>query len=97
MLDMPVDSQKMAEDQALVSLGRSLMEDYRANAERKIRDGKRGRTEFDEFYPKKSKNLLDDIDRRLSSHYRFTEEETDYILNYEIKYRLGADEEEEDE
>jgi hypothetical protein len=97
ILDIPIDTQRMAEDQALVSLGRSLMSDYKSNAERKVRDGKRGRTEFDEFYPKKSKSLLDEIDRTLGDHFGFSDEELDYILNYEVKYRLGADEDDEEE
>jgi len=28
---------------------------------------------------------------RLAGHYRFTAEELDFILNYDIKYRLGHD------
>jgi hypothetical protein len=28
----------------------------------------------------------------LARHYGFTAEELDYILNYDIKYRLGAEE-----
>ena len=28
----------------------------------------------------------------LSKHYGFTEEELDFIINYDIKYRLNAEE-----
>jgi len=35
------------------------------------------------------------IDRVLGEHYGFTAEELDFIINYDIKYRLGADEGEE--
>lgn len=73
------------------------MLEYRQNAVRKVRDGKRGRTEFDEFYPKKSKSLLDKIDASLADHYSLTEAEVDFIVNYEIKYRLGADDEGEED
>jgi len=31
----------------------------------------------------------------LGEHYGFTAEELDFIINYDIKYRLGADEGEE--
>ena len=96
VLDMPIDSERLENDQTLVSLGRSLMIDYKSNAERKVRDGKRGRTEFDEFYPKKSKGLLDSIDRQLAIHFDLSSDELEFILNYEIKYRLGADDEEDD-
>lgn len=97
VLDMPIDAEKLERDEMLASLGQSLMVEYRSNAVRKVRDGKRGRTEFDEFYPKKSKCLLDSIDRVLATHYDFSKEELEFILNYEIKYRLGADDEDEGE
>ncbi len=34
---------------------------------------------------------LDDIDRVLAKHYGFTDEELDFIINYDIKYRMGRD------
>lgn len=34
---------------------------------------------------------------RLAGHYGFTEEELDFILNYDIKYRLGRSPEEEED
>jgi hypothetical protein len=43
------------------------------------------------IYPKHSKPIIDKIDAVLASHYRFTDEELDFILNYDIKYRLGRD------
>jgi len=36
-----------------------------------------------------SKPILDEIDRILAKHYGFTEEELDFILNYDIKYPTG--------
>ena len=33
--------------------------------------------------------ILDDIDTVLAGHYGFTAKELDFILNYDIKYRLG--------
>ena len=39
--------------------------------------------------PKKSKPIIDDIDKVLAKHYGFTEEELDFIINYDIKYRMG--------
>ena len=29
------------------------------------------------------------IDRVLAEHYSFTDEELDFIINYDIKYRMG--------
>lgn len=37
----------------------------------------------------KSKLIMDLIDVELSKHYGFTEEELDFIINYDIKYRMG--------
>ena len=41
--------------------------------------------------------LLDEIDTVLAGHYGFTAEELDFILNYDIKYRLGRNTEDEEE
>jgi hypothetical protein len=42
------------------------------------------------IYPKVSKPLIDRIDLILAQHYGFTAEELDFIINYGIKYRVGA-------
>jgi hypothetical protein len=36
-----------------------------------------------------SKSIMDEIDKVLAEHYGFTEEELDFIINYDIKYRMG--------
>jgi len=56
-----------------------------------------GKVEYDEFYPDQSKPILDEIDQVLAAHYRFTDEELDFIINYDIKYRMGRDAESEEE
>ncbi|MDE0470700.1 MAG: hypothetical protein OXH57_02070 [Ekhidna sp.] len=48
-----------------------------------------GNVEYDEYFIKKSKPIIDQIDTSLAQHYRFTEEELDFIINYDIKYRMG--------
>jgi hypothetical protein len=35
--------------------------------------------------------IIDEIDTVLAGHYGFTAAELDFILNYDIKYRLGRD------
>jgi hypothetical protein len=35
------------------------------------------------------KPIIDEIDTVLAAHYGFTEEELDFIINYDIKYRMG--------
>lgn len=36
-----------------------------------------------------SKSIMDEIDAVLARHYGFTDEELDFIINYDIKYRMG--------
>ena len=43
------------------------------------------------------KRILDEIDRVLAQHYGFTDEELDFIINYDIKYRMGRDSRDESE
>ena len=49
-----------------------------------------------QYRPSKTKNLIDEIDRVLAEHYGFSEEELDFIINYDIKYRLGREGNEEE-
>lgn len=68
----------------------NLMEDLQRKANRKIANYKStGKVEYDEYHPSLSKPLIDEIDKVLASHYGFTEEELDFIINYDIKYRMG--------
>ncbi|MBQ9693164.1 MAG: Eco57I restriction-modification methylase domain-containing protein [Kiritimatiellae bacterium] len=48
-----------------------------------------GRGETFVYKKKKSKPIIDEIDELLAQHYGFTEEELDFIINYDIKYRMG--------
>jgi hypothetical protein len=38
-----------------------------------------------------AKDIFDEIGRVLTKHYGFTDEELDFIVNYDIKYRMGSD------
>lgn len=74
------------------------MDDLQAHSKRRVYNYKTsGRVEYDEFYPDESKPILDEIDCVLARHYGFTEEELDFIINYDIKYRMGRDAEGEEE
>lgn len=46
---------------------------------------------------KKSKPIIDEIDKVLADHYGFTDEELDFIINYDIKYRMGKELENDEE
>jgi hypothetical protein len=76
----------------LTELSKKLEEDLNKNSHRKETNYKTtGQVIYDEFYPKKSKPIIDEIDKVLAKHYEFTEEELDFIINYDIKYRMGAE------
>ena len=47
--------------------------------------------------PKASKPLIDDIDMVLADHYGISDAERDFIINYDIKYRMGQDSDEDEE
>ncbi len=82
----------------LVGLAKRLMRDMKSHSTRlKAEYAATGRVEYDQFYPRNSKPILDEIDTVLAGHYGFTAEELDFILNYDIKYRLGRDTENEEE
>jgi len=49
------------------------------------------------FNPRLSKPIVDEIDRILAKHYGFTDEELDFIINYDIKYRMGSELEDDEE
>jgi hypothetical protein len=40
---------------------------------------------------KKCKPIIDEIGRILAKHYGFTDAELDFIINYDIKYRMGSE------
>ena len=76
--------------QNLSAVSTDLMRDLKHHAERKERYQKlTGLVIYDEFYPRHSKHIIDEIDRMLAQHYGFTDEELDFIINYDIKYRMG--------
>lgn len=75
----------------LVHYGEKLFEDYEKNKYTKNTHYKTTGNDviYDEYYPKLSKDYIDEIDKVLARHYGFTDEELDFIINYDIKYRMG--------
>ena len=86
-----LDSLDSRMNETLLSIADDLMEDMKKNAVRRIAHSKKtGRVEYDEFWPKYSKSIIDNIDIALSAHYGFTKEELDFLINYDYKYRMGV-------
>lgn len=70
-------------------LGCILKKSYISNRDVKNRNYDSGLVFYEEYYPAKSKPIIDEIDKVLAKHYGFTDEELDFIINYDIKYRMG--------
>lgn len=82
--------QSAMQDTELISLGERYIEDLKVNSIMLVLNQKQtGRTETQSFKVQKSKPIIDQIDHVLAKHYGFTDEELDFIINYDIKYRMG--------
>jgi len=80
------------EDKIMQDLGQRYLIDLQKNSSWLVRQQKQtGRTETQMFKIQKSKPIIEEIDKALAKHYGFTDEELDFIINYDIKYRMGAE------
>jgi hypothetical protein len=73
----------------LVNCHDKLIKSYKSN--RITRFDARINGNLYEYKISKSKSIIDEIDKVLAKHYGFTEEELDFIINYDIKYRMGGE------
>ena len=89
--DFIIDLQKIHCDSGSVisSLSKKLSTDLQKNSKYLEYNYSSGWRRFQAFYPRLSKPIIDEIDKVLAKHYGFTEEELDFIINYDIKYRMG--------
>ena len=77
-------------DKEIVMLAAKLENDLNRNKEELIVNSQTRGIVYSYVYRKKlSKSIIDEIDKSLAKHYGFTEEELDFIINYDIKYRMG--------
>ena len=81
---------RQGQQQDWLPLAEKLLDDMQSNAARKTINTKQNHViEYDEISASSSKPIIDEIDTVLAAHYGFTEEELDFIINYDIKYRMG--------
>lgn len=74
----------------LGDLGRDLMRDFSEKSRILTNNYRKyGILHIQSFQPRLSKSIIDEIDRALARHYGFNDEELDFIINYDIKYRMG--------
>ena len=86
--DMPIP--KTWGDVPWDKLSKQLSVSLARHATRKIIKTRQGHTiEYDEMKAMLSKDKIDQIDAALAMQYGFTDEELDFIINYDIKYRMG--------
>jgi len=93
ILSFPCDLDYLNSDliKDFYKIHKRLIDNLMKNSERRKIQYRTGWIEYDEFYPKKSKKIINEIDRILAKHYAFTDEELDFIINYDIKYRMGKE------
>ena len=76
----------------LAHAARDLMADIKAHSKiQSIKYQQMGNLNIQSTYPRLSKPIIDEVDRVLAQHYGFTDEELDFIINYDIKYRMGRE------
>jgi len=79
-------------DNKMPMLAASFEESLRESKNRQITENKQsGKVVQDIYSVSKSKPIIDQIDCLLAQHYGFTHEELDFIINYDIKYRMGRE------
>ncbi|MEG3874092.1 MULTISPECIES: Eco57I restriction-modification methylase domain-containing protein [unclassified Microcoleus] len=89
--------EKIENNKQFTNLAHRLMKSLDYNSKYITREQKQtGSIRLQSFYPSSSKPIIDEIDRVLAQHYGFTDEELDFIINYDIKYRMGKDDGEEE-
>ncbi|MEM8532700.1 MAG: DNA methyltransferase [Chloroflexota bacterium] len=85
---MPVFPLETADRVVFDNLTKQLFEEYRINSAVRQRNGTRIQVAELNVDVRHAKPIIDDIDRTLADYYEFTVEERDFILNYDIKYRI---------
>ena len=94
ILSFPIDVKRIDNEYLCQynKLQKLLTTNLKDNSIFQLRNDKRaGLLEIQSFQPRLSKPIIDEIDKVLAKHYGFTEEELDFIINYDIKYRMGSE------
>lgn len=83
------------QEEELIGLSKELMIDYINNSKLKSCNYiSTGKIQYREYYPKKSKVLINKIDEVLAQYYGLSDEEFEFIVNFDSRFRLGDGEEE---
>jgi len=82
-------SQTISDD--WIRLARSLSSSLQANSEFRTMSFAHDTLRVQCIIPKRSKPLIDEIDAALAGHFGLDDSQLDYIINYDVKYRMGKD------
>ncbi|NTV62048.1 MAG: SAM-dependent methyltransferase [Oscillochloris sp.] len=85
VLELPIFDVAKADFKRFAELEKQLLAVYYSNQTTRSRRGELISTDEVNFDVGKAKPVLDDIDQALAAHYGFTDEELDFIINYDIK------------
>ena len=87
----------VAEFPELITLVEQLSESLKATSEYRVMRYRHDTLTVQCIIPKYSKATIDEMDRVLARYYGLTDDELDFIINYDIKYRMGEELFEEEE
>ena len=90
LLNFPLSKSSLLHIEDLSVLAEEYETDLENNKKRVTTNSERsGEIVQDFYFARMSKPIVDKIDTLLAEHYGFTPEELDFIINYDIKYRMG--------
>ena len=96
--NLSLDQLTSKQRKELVKLGEKLIRNLQDNSYlQDVSYKKYGNLKLQVFQPRLSKDIVDNIDRVLAEHFGFNDQELDFIINYDIKYRMGFDREDEED
>jgi hypothetical protein len=72
---------------------KTLMRDYKKHSVIKRNRYATGEVAIQEFYPRRSKAVIDEIDDLLGILYGLSRKEAEYIKSYDIEFRTDEDDE----
>jgi hypothetical protein len=92
VLEFPVFRLEEVDPAPFASLVAHLLTLYREGATTRARRGARIQTSETTIDARRARAVVAAIDRLLAHHYGFDDEELDFVLSYDLKYRLGRSE-----
>jgi hypothetical protein len=88
LLAFPFDPSRAAHSLTvrIADLGQRYLQELRKTSRFMVKSG----LQIETFEYARCKCVIDEIDSLLAQHYGFSQEELDFIINYDIKYRMGG-------